>query len=199
VSGNHERNRCRADLLRIPCRDASWRPCRCLLCGGLLMTIGSHQRTIGATQSWITPQWILNALGRFDLDPCECDPQPWKCADVGYTTNGLEQPWFGRVWLNPPFDRRDVGRWMKRLAQHGRGTALIHARTEAAWFEPVWQSASAILFLADRIHFHRPDGARASANSGAPAVLVAFGGADKIILRGSGIRGAFVTQWAPAP
>jgi hypothetical protein len=142
------------------------------------MTLGSHQKTIGDSQSWITPHWILKALGSFDLDPAASDPRPWDCAAENWTTAGLERPWRGRVWLNPPFDRYQVGRWIEKLAAHGNGTALLHARTEAAWFEPVWNSASAILFLADRLYFHYPDGRRAEANSGAPACLIAFGEPD---------------------
>jgi hypothetical protein len=163
--------------------------------------LGSHQRTVGLSQAHITPKFIIDALGPFDLDPCAADPRPWDCAWVNYTEaeNGLLQPWRGRVWLNPPFDRYAVGAWIARLAAHGRGIALLHARTEANWFEPCWQSASAILFLADRIRFHRPDGSRQPANSGAPPVLVAFGAADAECLRSCGIPGALVTNWTWQP
>jgi hypothetical protein len=35
--------------------------------------------------------------------------------------------------------------------EHGRGIALLHARTEAGWFEPIWESAAAIRrWLIDR-------------------------------------------------
>jgi hypothetical protein len=97
--------------------------------------------------------------------------------------------------LNPPFDRYQVGAWIQRLAEHGRGTALLHARTEAGWFEPVWRSASGILFLADRIKFCRPDGSEQPANSGAPAVLISFGAKDLQVLRICGIAGVLVTTW----
>jgi hypothetical protein len=159
------------------------------------MTLGSHQKTVGDSQSWITPRWILEALGSFDLDPAASDPQPWDCAAENWTTAGLERPWHGRVWLNPPFDRYQVRRWIQKLAAHGNGTALLHARTEAAWFEPVWKSATAILFLADRIYFHYPDGRRAEANSGAPACLIAFGEPDREQLKYSGITGHLVEAW----
>jgi hypothetical protein len=92
--------------------------------------------------------------------------------------DGLRLPWFGRTWLNPPFDRRGVGAWIRKLAMHGRGTTLLHARCETTWFTPVWESATAILFLATRLHFHRPDGTRQPANSGAPPILAAFGNDD---------------------
>lgn len=160
------------------------------------MTLGSHQKTVGDSQSWITPKWILDALGSFDLDPAACWPRPWNCATYSYEDGGLDKPWGGRVWLNPPFDRYQVVRWVRRLAEHGNGTALLHARTEAEWFEPCWQHASAILFLADRLYFHYPDGRRAEANSGAPACLVAFGAMDADCLRRSKIAGYLVTYWS---
>lgn len=160
------------------------------------MTLGSHQAAVGKTQTWITPKWIIDALGPFDLDPCASDPRPWDCARENWCADGL-RPWppSRRVWLNPPFDRYEVGRWIERLADHGRGTALLHARTEAEWFEPIWRSASGILFMADRIYFHHQDGARAAANSGAPPCLISFGAADLAHLKASSIAGRLVTAW----
>lgn len=161
------------------------------------MTLGSHQATVGKSQTWITPKWIIDKLGPFDLDPCEAQIQPWKCAAVGYTveSNGLAREWNGRVFLNPPFDRYQVGKWIAKLAIHGNGIALLHARTEAEWFLPCWQRATAILFLADRLYFHYPDGRRAEANSGAPACLVAFGNSNVECLVNSKIKGALVWVW----
>jgi hypothetical protein len=40
------------------------------------MTLGSHQKTIGDSQSWITPRHVLDALGVFDLDPAGAFPRP---------------------------------------------------------------------------------------------------------------------------
>lgn len=161
------------------------------------MTLGSHQATVGKSQVHLTPKWIIDRLGPFDLDPCAADPRPWDCAATNYTEadDGLSLPWFGNVFLNPPFNRYDVGRWTKRLADHGRGIALLHARTEAEWFRPIWRDADAILFMYRRIKFYRPDGTEQPANSGAPPVLIAFGDECTKRLRDSGIPGAFVTHW----
>jgi hypothetical protein len=38
------------------------------------MTLGSHQTSIGKTQVHITPRWIIEVLGLFDLDPAAADP-----------------------------------------------------------------------------------------------------------------------------
>jgi hypothetical protein len=145
--------------------------------GNFCVTLGSHQTTI--------------------LDPAAADPRPWDCAKTNWSTGGLTAQWFGRVWLNPPFHRYQVACWIRKLAQHGVGTALLHARTEAEWFEPVWNTAQAILFLADRIHFHHLDGRRAEANSGAPACLIAFGTYDAERLKNSSIAGYLCSSWEP--
>ena len=43
--------------------------------------IGSHQKSIGDNQVWLTPKFILDALGPFDLDPCAApEPRPWNTA-----------------------------------------------------------------------------------------------------------------------
>jgi hypothetical protein len=169
------------------------------------MTLGSHQKTIGTSQVHITPRWIIYALGPFDLDPCAADPRPWDCAEVNLceADDGLCRMWTGRVWLNPPFDRYKVGRWIGQLAEHDRGTALLHARTETEWFRICWQNATAILFMAKRITFVKPDGtpwttrSGEQANSGAPPVLVAFGDYDASRLRQfAPVRGgALVEKW----
>ena len=159
------------------------------------MTLGSHQQTVGKSQVHITPKWIIDATGPFDLDPCAADPRPWDCAHTNWPSCGLDRKWFGSVWLNPPFNRYDVGNWIARLAEHGNGITLLHARTEAGWFEPIWQHAAAILFLADRIKFCRPDGSEQPANSGAPPILAAFGDEAVLRLHRCGIAGALVTRW----
>lgn len=160
------------------------------------MSLGSHQKTVGDSQTWITPKWIIDTLGPFDLDPAAADPRPWDCAIRNRSTGGLQRPWQGRVWLNPPFCRYEVAKWVQRLADHGTGTALLHARTEAEWFEPIWDRATSILFMAHRIYFHYPSGKRAEANSGAPACLIAFGEYDAERLKASKISGFLVTEWS---
>jgi hypothetical protein len=144
------------------------------------MTLGSHQSARSQATVYITPKWIIDALGGaegFDLDVCDATVRPWPCAQHNFTEidNGLEREWFGFTWCNPPFDSDVVGVWVERMARHGNGILLVHVRSETAWFEVIWQHATAILFLADRLFFHLPDGSRCPHNSGAPACLVAFG------------------------
>lgn len=158
--------------------------------------MGSHQGTKAKTETWLTPRPILDALGPFDLDPCAApDPRPWPTAGVHYALpaeDGLSLPWFGRVWLNPPYGR-SLGTWLSRLVRHGTGTALIFARTDTdAFHAHVWEQADALLFLKGRLHFHLPDGSRGIENGGAPSVLIAYGPRDAERLLDSGLDGAFV-------
>jgi hypothetical protein len=143
------------------------------------------------TDEWLTPPEILERLGRFDLDPCApvLSRRPWSTADRHFTIedDGLSCLWHGRVWMNPPFGR-EAARWMRRIADHGNGIALIPARTETAMFyESVWTRADAVLFIKGRPHFHRADGSRASFNSGAPICLVAYGQTNVAALLTSGL------------
>ncbi|WP_244256268.1 phage N-6-adenine-methyltransferase [Caballeronia zhejiangensis] len=138
---------------------------------------------------WLTPPEIMAKLGAFDLDPCSPINRPWDTARRHFTVtdDGLSKEWFGRVWMNPPFGR-EATRWMKKMADHGNGIALIPARTETAMFyESVWTRADAVLFLKGRPHFHRVDGSRASFNSGAPICLVAYGQRNHAALLNSGL------------
>lgn len=85
------------------------------------------------TDVWLTPRPILDALGAFDLDPCAPAAQPWPTARATYTEadDGLAQPWFGRVWLNPPYSRPLLGRFMRRMAEPTRDAALMRQRLDA--------------------------------------------------------------------
>lgn len=157
--------------------------------------VGGHQSAAAQTTTWLTPPHIIDALGgpdSFDLDPCA--HPGWVTARRGICLpdDGLAAPWEGRVWLNSPYGLETFD-WLDRLADHGRGTALIFARTETSgFFRSVWRRAAALLFLEGRLHFHRPDGVRAEETSGAPSVLVAYGDRDADILESCGLPGAFV-------
>lgn len=157
--------------------------------------IGGHQRAFqGRTDEWLTPPNIIKSLGEFDLDPCSPINRPWDTAKNHYTIedNGLNKNWDGRVWLNPPYGP-ETGKWLKKLADHDNGIALIFARTETEMFhEHVWNKASALLFLKGRLYFHYVDGSKAKANAGGPSVLVAYGSTNVISLCESKIDGKII-------
>lgn len=165
-------------------------------------SMGSHQSARAKTVEWLTPPDWIEKLGYsgFDLDPC-CPPNmPWETADVMLTKSqdGLTAPWYGRVWLNPPFGKEAV-KWLRRLKAHGNGIALIPARTETdMYYETIWGHADSICFVQGRPHFHVATdtlfkfknrapvfverGGRAPCNSGVPIALVAYGSQNRAAL-----------------
>lgn len=152
------------------------------------------------TDIWLTPPFIFRALGEFDLDPCAPPAQPWPTARRTYTKedDGLTLPWEGRVWLNPPYSQGLMAAFMRLMAQHNHGTALIFAKTETRmFFEHVWSHASALLFIKARLHFYEPTGEMAPYNSGAPSVLVAYGAQDMDVLSTEPVEGKFVALRLP--
>ncbi len=161
--------------------------------------IGGHHRAYcGRTNEWLTPPEIIDALGPFDLDPCAAVNRPFATATLHYTIRdeGLTKRWVGFVWLNPPYGP-STGPWLQKLAMHGDGIALIFARTETAMFRRwVWTKADALVFLYGRLHFLYPNGERATANAGAPSVLVGYGteAARRLLaaVSGGSIKGKYV-------
>jgi len=143
---------------------------------------------------WLTPRWIVEALGAFDLDPCGAPGH--ELATKTYLLengdDGLRDPWVGRVWCNPPYGR-EMRPFVERLVEHGRGTLLVFATVETAmWHELVWPKATAILFPLGRFTFSRGDGVQAAANAGKPSALIAYGMNDAMALADSGIPGRLV-------
>lgn len=149
-----------------------------------------HLPNQGKTSEWYTPPHVFDALGlQFDLDPCA--PQggvPWIPATNHYATpqNGLVLPWHGRVWLNPPYGK-ETGLWVKRLAEHGDGIALVFARTDVRWWHDVVPMASAVCFVEGRLTFVAGAGQSAPGNSGGPSALIAYGDDCAQAVRGCGL------------
>ena len=64
-----------------------------------------HNSGQGETNVWLTPRWVIDTLGPFDLDPCAApSPRPFDTAreHVTFPDDGLAASWHGMVWLNPP-------------------------------------------------------------------------------------------------
>lgn len=142
---------------------------------------------------WLTPPELVKKLGKFDLDPCSPIDAPFLHAPTNYTIeeNGLEKEWFGRVFLNPPYGKH-LNLWLEKLKNHGNGIAVVFARTETkCFFENVWYSADALLFVKGRIKFFHVSG-KQGGTSGALSVFIAYGKQNAIALKQSGIEGRYV-------
>ena len=141
-----------------------------------------------------TPAHIFEELGvQFDLDPCApkdwCPSKDW-CSRV-YTVedDGLAQPWDGLVWLNPPYQRVEIGKWVKKLAEHENGIALVYVRTDTAWFQD--NPPDALLLLRGRVRFiERAKGSK-TVSGASPSMLMGYGARGCEALRNAKLPGQF--------
>lgn len=143
---------------------------------------------------WLTPPPIIYNLGDFDLDPCSPINRPWGTAKKHYTIedNGLLLPWFGRVWLNPPYGSQLI-HWLKKMAEHMNGTALIYGRTDTiALQDYMFPFAESVLFIKGRIKFHYPNGEQAKTPGNAPSLLIGYSEYDSEMIEQCGIKGYHV-------
>lgn len=135
---------------------------------------------------WLTPPEIIKSLGRFDLDPCSPINRPWNTANYHFDKriNGLNQKWFGRIWLNPPYGK-EVFKWMEKLSIHCSGLALIFARTETKGFhEFIWNRANSIFFFKGRLSFYKINGEKGNV-ANAPSCLVSYSECDTLAIQNS--------------
>jgi hypothetical protein len=89
--------------------------------------------------------------------------------------------------MNPPYGR-GIERWMRKLAAHGDGIALVHSRTDTAWWRDAIASATALCFVAGRVRFVRGS-TMSQEGPGSPvsSVLIAYGLACGIALAQAGL------------
>ncbi len=130
-----------------------------------------------SSDEWYTPEYVVESLGKFDIDPCSAIIPPYQTAKIMYNKidNGLSKEWNGRVWLNPPYSKDLFSAFIERLAEHGNGIALIFNRCDNVLFhEIILKKASAIKFLRKRIKFCKPDGTIGK-QPGSGSLLIAFG------------------------
>jgi hypothetical protein len=84
------------------------------------------------TKNYYTPTDIIErarkSMDTIDLDPASCDcAQKIVKATKYYTEqdSGLDQPWFGNVWLNPPYSHAGIVAFSKKLKAEKRNIKNI--------------------------------------------------------------------------
>ncbi|MDR2003319.1 MAG: phage N-6-adenine-methyltransferase [Prevotella sp.] len=145
------------------------------------------------TVEWYTPPEIIRPLGEFDLDPCTSGiAYSFNHSAKKYYTkedDGLSKEWFGRVWLNPPYNQPTITQFMERMALHNNGIALLYNRSDNQMFHSfIFPVADSIFFIKGRIRFYKPDGTRGG-QPGAGSVLIAFGENNTKAIEDSGLIG----------
>ena len=138
-----------------------------------------------------TPSWVHEPLGLFDLDPCA--GRSTNIAKVNYrleeNKNGLNLPWFGFVWCNPPFSQKDL--WTQKMIEHGNGIMVLPERGSAPWCGPLKEHTGFHFVMGKKINF---EGGSSSNNLG--SILFPFGSEAIERIKNSGLPGDFnKTLW----
>lgn len=110
---------------------------------------------------WYTPKIYIDAvhevMGGIDLDPASCaEANEIVKANEFYTeeNNGLEQSWYGRVFLNPPYGKLGPEFIEKFFGEPAvlEAIILVNSRAnDASWFQPLFNGI--ICFTDHRIDF----------------------------------------------
>jgi phage N-6-adenine-methyltransferase len=153
----------------------------------------THESPKSKSISWYTPPEIFDALNLiYDLDPCSPGlDKSFVPAIACYTEadDGLTSPWHGLTWVNPPYDNTRA--WLRKLADHGNGVALVFARTDTAWFHEAAATADVVCFISGRIRFYRGDMVTRGGSPGAGSMLLSYGAEAAEAVRQSGLGMCF--------
>jgi ParB family chromosome partitioning protein len=138
---------------------------------------GAFAHCKSLSDDWYTPPEIIEAaravMGSIDLDPATTEDVNTNIIKAGaiYTieTDGLnpENPWFGRMWINPPYGKGDGSakmfmRRLKKEIDEGNVTQAItclnfNSMTSAWAHKYVWPCMTVHCISRGRTNFYSPD------------------------------------------
>jgi phage N-6-adenine-methyltransferase len=120
---------------------------------------------------WYTPPYVLEAvrdvLGEIDLDPASSYEAQKRVRANHYFTDAqdaLAQHWWGRIFLNPPYSRGKIGKFVDKLLEEinaGRAKEvilLVDNCADTQWFRKAARAATTVCFTEGRIKFITPEG-----------------------------------------
>jgi len=128
---------------------------------------------------WYTPLIYIEAarkaLGSIDCDPATCDFMQERIDAKTFFTadnSGLDHEWHGNVWLNPPYSRELLSKFIDKLIceysekRTSQAILLTHNYTDSKWWQTASEHSSAWCFPNKRIVFEKTDGRKSSPTCG---------------------------------
>jgi len=171
--------------------------------GALKLLKGGTPMLQSMSNEWYTPSEYLDAvrevMGNIDLDPASCYEANKTVGALRYYTeedDGLSQPWYGRVFLNPPYGKL-TSEFATKLYEEFDSTVseaimLVNSRaTDADWFQPCFEGV--ICFTDHRIDFDAPSEKVSSSTHG--SCFVYFGPNERRFAEVFSRFGNVVRRW----
>jgi hypothetical protein len=111
------------------------------------------------SDEWYTPKSVFDSLGlTFDLDVCSPKGGTGLVPALKsycQEEDGLLSPWFGRVWMNPPYSKPSP--WIDKWLAHGNGVALL-PMAKSRWFNDLMNTDAHFTLLPSNFKFVSPEG-----------------------------------------
>lgn len=116
---------------------------------------------------WYTPAEYIEAarevMGGIDLDPASSDTAQEAIKATAYftaKTNGLDKPWNGRIWLNPPFSMPLIEQFVEKLLEEwvagrvSQATVVTNNATDTGWFHALLAQSKLACLTKGRVKFY---------------------------------------------
>jgi hypothetical protein len=130
----------------------------------------------GDQESYTPEKYIESArlvMGSIDMDPASNEMAQETVKATIYCTkedNGLDKPWNGNIFLNPPYSHPDikyfVDKLLSELKPKQQAILLTNNNTDTNFFHDAAKQAAAICFTKGRINFLKADGSTSSPTNG---------------------------------
>jgi len=133
---------------------------------------------------WRTPDWLLNKIERGLDSTIHTDPAAAKTTKIGvwnnYTVadNGLEQPWEGNTFCNPPFSHKEkflvkaVEEYQKDYNRMVIFVTPDSTDTKSWWHDYIAPHASYVWFSRGRVNYVDPDDGKTSGATFGTAISI---------------------------
>ena len=137
----------------------------------------AHRTQFTGNNEWYTPVEYIEAarqiMGSIDLDPASSVFGQGRIEAGTYFTkenSGLDKPWFGNVWLNPPYSQPLITQFIEKTIDELQNIAqlilLTHSYTDTFWFHLAESKAQKLCFTRGRIRFESDNGKTATPTQG---------------------------------
>jgi len=167
------------------------------------------------SDDWYTPREYIEmareVMQGIDLDPASSTVAQTTVKASNYftlDTNGLNQSWYGRVWLNPPYSMPGIRRFVDKLIDEyhadriEQAIIIVNNATDTGWFHDLLTNARTVCFTKGRIQFRSPIHAGESPRQGQAFFYFGQNAAifsERFRVKGKVIHLADLHQLNPAP
>ena len=127
----------------------------------------AHVSNNSGNNEWYTPPKYLDSarvvMGCIDLDPASSIIANERVQAGSIFTaeeDGLQQDWFGNIWMNPPYAQPLIQHFCEKLTteDYDQAIVLVNNATETKWGNTLLSVCTAVCFPKGRIRFVAPDG-----------------------------------------